>query len=138
LKLGRVFVDTNVLLYMFDPADIRKRTTAISTVRGLGGRIVVSTQVLQEFFWVGTRKLGMAPAVAREVVNELCEDEVISASPSAVSDAIDLSIVSGYSLWDALIIQAAIAGRCEAVLTEDLSHGRVVKGLRIQNPFVIP
>jgi predicted nucleic acid-binding protein len=133
-----VFVDTNVLLYMFDPADDHKRNTAIATVRGLGERMVVSTQVLQEFFWVGTRKLGIVPTTAREAVNELCEGEVVAASSSLVSDAIDLSIVTGFSLWDALIIQAAIAGRCEAVLTEDLSHGRVVKGVRIQNPFVVP
>jgi predicted nucleic acid-binding protein len=136
LRQGRVFVDTNVLLYMFDPADESKRLTALRVVRDLGARVTVSTQVLQEFFWVATRKLGIGAQPSREFVHELCEGEVVSATPVLVADAIDLSIVTGYSLWDSLIIQAAIAGRCEVLLTEDLDHGRVVKGVRIQNPFV--
>ena len=135
MRQGRVFVDTNVLLYMFDPDDEAKRRTAIAAVNGLGGRMVVSTQVLQEFFSVATRKLAMHPPTVREVVRELCDGEVVSATPALVGDAIDLSIVTSYSLWDALILQAAIVGRCEALLTEDLSHGRTVRGVRIENPF---
>lgn len=121
---------------MFDPVDEGKRHTALQVVRDLGSRVTVSAQVLQEFFWVATRKLGINPQPAREFIHELCEGEVMPATSGLVADAIDLSIVTGYSLWDSLIIQAAITGRCETLLTEDLNHGRVVKGVRIANPFV--
>ena len=135
MRQGRVFVDTNVLLYMFDASDEAKRKRAIDTVRGLGGRMVVSAQVLQEFFWVATRKMGLNPSTIREAVRELCEGEVVPSTPALVGDAIDLAIVTNFTLWDALILQAAIVGRCASVLTEDLSHGRTVKGVRIENPF---
>ena len=129
-------MDTNVLLYMFDLADEDKRHRALRVVRELGSRVIVSTQVLQEFFWVATKKLGMHPPMVREIVHELCDGEVVPSTPSLVGDAIDLSIVTGFTLWDSLIIQAAIVARCESVFTEDLSDGRVVKGVRIVNPFV--
>ena len=121
--------------------DIAERTRPIydrakDVIRALGPRRVMSTQVLQEFFWITTKKLGMAPAAAREIILEMNEGEVISTTPSLLSDAVDLTIVTGYTIWDSLIVQAAIASRCEKLLTEDLSHGRAIKGVRIENPFV--
>jgi predicted nucleic acid-binding protein len=43
---------------------------------------------------------------------------------------------AGYSFWDALIIEAALAGGAERLLTEDLQDGQVIDGLRIENPFM--
>jgi len=40
------------------------------------------------------------------------------------------------SLWDAMIIEAARQAGCDRVLTEDLSDGQVVSGVRIENPFM--
>src|SRR5579872_2122470 len=120
---------------MFDPVDVTKRTTATNAIRALGSRMIISTQVLQEFFWIATKKLGMSPTAARDVVSELCESEVVPSTPSLVADAVDLSIVTGYTLWDTLIVQAAIVGRCETLLTEDLSNGQNIKGVRVENPF---
>jgi predicted nucleic acid-binding protein len=39
-------------------------------------------------------------------------------------------------LWDALIIEAAARGGCDRLLTEDLGHGDVIRGVRVVNPFL--
>ena len=39
------------------------------------------------------------------------------------------------SFWDALILEAARLSGADRVLTEDLQHGRIVGGVRIENPF---
>ena len=49
--------------------------------------------------------------------------------------AIDLSRLHSFSFWDALIVRTAAAAGCGLLLTEDLQHGQVVDGVRIENPF---
>lgn len=39
------------------------------------------------------------------------------------------------SFWDALIIAAAQAAGCSHLLTEDLSHGQDLDGVRVVSPF---
>lgn len=39
------------------------------------------------------------------------------------------------SFWDALIVAAALKGGASRILTEDLSPGRSIAGVRIENPF---
>jgi predicted nucleic acid-binding protein len=41
-----------------------------------------------------------------------------------------------YSIWDGLIVAAALDAGCKILYTEDLQHGQVVEGLRIENPFL--
>jgi predicted nucleic acid-binding protein len=39
------------------------------------------------------------------------------------------------SLWDALIVEAALARGCTRLLSEDLQDGRRFGGLVVENPF---
>lgn len=39
------------------------------------------------------------------------------------------------SFWDALIVAAAQAAGCSHLLTEDLSHGQDLDGVRVVSPF---
>jgi len=39
------------------------------------------------------------------------------------------------SFWDALIIAAAKQGGAKTILTEDLNHGQLIEGIRVENPF---
>jgi predicted nucleic acid-binding protein len=41
----------------------------------------------------------------------------------------------GFSFWDSAIIAAALALGCLRVYTEDLTHGQVIEGLTIVDPF---
>jgi predicted nucleic acid-binding protein len=133
----RVFVDTNVLVYADDEDAGAKRERARTVLAELipAGRAVISTQVLQEFFVIATRKLGIAADQARRRVDALARLDVVLVRPDLILDAIDLHRLHQLSFWDALVIRCAAAAGCSRLLSEDLNDGQVVSGVRIENPF---
>lgn len=133
----RRFLDTNVLLYADDLDAGEKRRQARAVVRdALGsGEGVVSTQVLQEFFVNSTRKLGVDPVDARRKVELLARMDLVRIDIAMILAAIDLRRLHSFSFWDALVLQAASVAGCSVLLTEDLQHGQVLAGVRIENPF---
>jgi predicted nucleic acid-binding protein len=136
--MAKVFLDTNFLVYAIDNRDVAKRNTARRLLRNLEpeSSAVISTQVLQEFYVAATRKLGVAPSIARGVVRLLANFEVVTVTPPLVERAIDHSIAHQLSFWDALIMAAAEAGECDVAWTEDWQSGREVAGVRVVNPFL--
>lgn len=135
----RSFFDTDVLVYLFDedaPAKQAKARALVEEEAERGG-LVVSTQVLQEFYVTVTRKLGrpLPGEDALEAARALGVFPVVQIDPEMVYAAADRSLRSQISLWDALILQAARVGGCERVWSEDLQDGQVIDGVRIRNPF---
>ncbi|MCA9515577.1 MAG: PIN domain-containing protein [Myxococcales bacterium] len=132
----RTFIDTNVLVYA-DDASGRKgeqaRTVLSATIRA--GTAVISTQVLQEYYAVATRKRGVDLAFARTNVALYARLDVIGIDAAMVLAAIDLHGRHGLSIWDALIVRAAVVGGCRRLLSEDLNAGQVIEGVRVENPF---
>jgi predicted nucleic acid-binding protein len=55
---------------------------------------------------------------------------------SILVDALRITERYRFSLWDSLIIAAAIAAGCDRLMSEDMSHGQTIEGLAIVNPFV--
>ena len=136
--MTRSFVDTNVLVYRFDEADPGKQQVARDLLRDPEpGSLVLSTQVLQEFYAVATRKLAtpLSEGEATQAIDHLSELPVVGSDATFVRDAIRLSRRAQLSIWDALVVQAAASAQCERILTEDLSHGTVIDGVGVHNPF---
>jgi predicted nucleic acid-binding protein len=133
----RRFLDTSVLLHADDLDAGAKRETAREILaRALASAEgVLSTQVLKDFFAVSTCKLGAEPAVARRKVELLATMDLVQVDLELILAGIDLSRLHAFSLWDGMIVRAASAAGCRVLLTEDLEHGRVVDGVRIENPF---
>lgn len=133
----RVFVDTNVFVYADDADAGGKRDRARSILSELvsAGRAVVSTQVLQEFYVVATRKLSIPPDRARSRIEVLSRLHVVLIRPELVLGAIDLHRLHALSFWDALVLRCASVAGCSRVLSEDLNHGQIIDGVRIENPF---
>lgn len=136
---SRTFFDTNVLVYLFD-ADAPDKQTRAREALGQAierGAVVVSTQVLQEFFVTVTRKLAR-PLPARDAeaaLRRLMELTVVQIDPELILAAAVSSRRDRISFWDSLILAAASAAGCEEVLSEDLQHGQSFGGVRIANPF---
>ena len=133
----RSFIDTNVLVYADSGDEPVRQARALSLLaehrrQGTG---VLSTQVLQEFASVALRKLRLPPALVRDRLGFYARFDVVAASPALIADALDLHALRGVSFYDALIVQAAIAGGCAQLLTEDMQSGAVFGGVRIVNPF---
>jgi predicted nucleic acid-binding protein len=135
----RRFLDTNVLVYLFD-IDAPEKKAAVTGLferEGASGLLILSTQVLQEFYVVVTRKLArpLAPEVAEQAVRDFATWPVRQVTPALILSAIRRSIASRLSFWDALIVETAIDAGATAILTEDLQHGQVIDGVRVVNPF---
>jgi predicted nucleic acid-binding protein len=132
------FVDTNVVVYAFDGGAGDKRTRAVHLVESRSEQLVVSSQVLSEFFWTVTRKLQppLAVAQAREATRQLAALRVVPIDRDLVLSAMDTAASRQLALWDALIVEAAVRGGCDRLFSEDLQHGQEIHGVRIENPFL--
>jgi predicted nucleic acid-binding protein len=136
---GRTFIDSNVLVYSVDEstAEKAKRERAVELLSARPEDLVVSTQVLQEFYVVTTRKLKspLSGEAAARAVRGIAKLAVVGVDVPLVLAAIETSRLARLSLWDALIIEAASRAGCDRVLSEDLNPRQVVRGVRIENPF---
>jgi predicted nucleic acid-binding protein len=133
-----IFVDTNVWVYAVDAADPAKRERALEATAPAPGRdLVVSTQVLTEFYAVVTRKLAVPVMVedAEAMVRQLSVLPVVAVDASLVVSAIAGSREWRISIWDALIIRAAEIAGCPRVLSEDLADGATYGSVVVENPF---
>ena len=136
--MSKVFLDTTVLVYAVDLGHAAKQKRALELLRTLGSgqvRGVVSTLVLQEFYVVATRKLGIEPLMAKGLLHDFSHFELVQVQLTHINDAIDCSVLNQLSFWDALIVVCAEAAKCEQMWTEDLDHGQVIRGVRCENPF---
>lgn len=133
----RSFIDSNVLVYADDLSAGPKRERARALISGamLARTGVLSLQVLQEYFSVATKKLGLPAAAARRRVALVSRLDVVILGVQDVLAAIDLHRLHGFSIWDALVIRAALNAGCRVLYSEDLQDGRRIEGLEIVNPF---
>ena len=131
------FVDTNVLVYLFDGDSPDKQARARELLGEEVENIVLSAQVLGEFYVTVTRKLSnpLGADMARKVVDDLCAFQVRPLHTALVRTAASRCGESKLSYWDALIVETAIDAGAAVLLTEDLQHGQVFNGLRVVNPF---
>jgi predicted nucleic acid-binding protein len=134
---ARTFLDTNVLLYADDIHALAKRDRAESLIKEItdarSGH--VSMQVLLEYFAGATRKLRLSVDFAQERVEEYARFKIVILKPADLLAAIDLHRQHQFSIWDALIIWAALVSNCDTLYSEDLQDGRRIDGLTIVNPF---
>lgn len=135
----RRFVDTNVLVYAYDDAEPAKRSVAVDLLEDLWERRegALSIQVLAEFYvTVSLKWRQRASAIDGRAIVEIYNVwNPFSPVGADVLAAIDLSATHQISYWDALIVVAALRSGAEVLLSEDLNHGQVFEGVRIENPF---
>jgi predicted nucleic acid-binding protein len=135
--MAKVFLDTNILVYSLDQSDAGKQKQCRRLIKSLTAENsgVISTQVMQEFYVAATTKLGADPLLIKDILRSLQRFETVVVSPMLIKDAIDCAIINRISFWDALIVVSAESAHCETLWTEDLNHGQVIRGVRIENPL---
>ncbi len=137
---GLFFLDTNIFVYTFDSTAPEKCQiaqqligNALQTRRG-----VISTQIVQEFLNVASRKftrpmtVSDSQAYLRTVLLPLCQHYP---SNSFYERALLIKAETGYSFYDSLVVTAAIESGCTTLLSEDMQNGQVIRELTIVNPF---
>lgn len=134
----RTFFDTNVLVYCIDTSDSRKQRVALDVVASCGnaGLGILSTQVLIELYKTLVRKQKLSDATAELVILAYSDWTCINSDVGLVHDAITLSIRHKTSIWDAMVISAALRSGAQTLLSEDMQHGQRFDSLTIVNPFL--
>ena len=135
---GKTFVDTNVLIYAHDVDANGKHQIARRILRDLWSERtgVLSLQVLQEFYVNVTKKIAtpLSKNSARLVVDSYAI-WCIETTAAEITSAFRIEDEARISFWDALIVSAAVKSGATRILSEDLSAGQKIAGVRIENPF---
>ena len=133
------FVDTNVLLYAYDPSAGEKHLRARTLIGELGRerRGALSVQVLQEFYVNVVRKIAvpLPPSAARDRIRMLSRWTVHSPLAHDVISGTEISEQHQISLWDAMVVRSASELGCDVLWSEDLDSGQRINGVQIRNPF---
>lgn len=130
-------LDTNILVYSVDHSagprhDLAKRIMREASL----AHCYLPLQAVSEFYVAVTRKSMMPPSAAASVAEALIDlFRTITASAGAVRTALATAAAGRASYWDALLLVTAAEAGCTAILTEDLSNGSVLHGVRVLNPF---
>jgi predicted nucleic acid-binding protein len=132
------FLDTNILLYSIsqDQKERTKRDQAIRLLDADGGAL--SVQVLQEFYVQSTRASrsgALAHGQAEALIECWLRFRVQEMTVAVLKKALEVRARYAFSFWDSSVVAAALESGCDRLYTEDLSHGQVVEGLTIVNPF---
>jgi predicted nucleic acid-binding protein len=130
---AKAFFDTNVVLYLFS-TDTRKANRA-EELLAHGGQI--SVQVLNEVANVARRKLGLSWHEVIEITTQI--EALCSVAPLTVQTharGLQTAERYGLSVYDGMIVAAALLSGCHSLYTEDMQDGQLIDGqLTLRNPF---
>jgi predicted nucleic acid-binding protein len=126
------FFDTNVLLYLLSK-DAAKADRAEALLASGG---VVSVQVLNEFASVASRKLAMTILEIREILSTIRAVCIVNPLDIETHElGLDMAERYGFSIYDGLIVAAAVRAGCAILYTKDLRQGQMIEKLQIRKPF---
>jgi predicted nucleic acid-binding protein len=136
----KFFLDTNIFVYCFDERQPEKKVRSLGLISEAlqTGNGIISTQVIQEFLNVATRKFLVplkpedAQIYLQKVLYPLCH---VFPDLGMYRVALDILRETGYSFYDSLILSGAILGSCSVLYSEDLRAGQQVGSTQIINPF---
>ena len=132
------FLDTNVLVYAYDPGEPRKQQIAQSLVRrAVAGEIVASSQVLGEFAATLLHKLkpSAKPEELMLLLDTLGPIKLVSLDGDAILRAVQAHAQYGIHFYDGMIVAAAERGGCRKIWSEDFNANQEYFGIAVENPF---
>lgn len=139
----KILLDTNVLVYAYDPGDPPRQLQAAGILGDLQlrGSGVLSAQNLAEFFSAVIRpKHGDPP---RLTVEDALEQVQLLSNAFEVYDLTRFTILEAgrgvrehhLAYYDAQIWATAHLNQIPVIFTEDFQHGQVLEGVQFINPF---
>jgi predicted nucleic acid-binding protein len=128
-----VFLDSNVLLYLMSSND--RRADSVESLIADGGTI--SVQVLNEVAHVARRKMHLAWDDVNAILARFRTMlDVVPLTEQVHMHGLRLAERYQLSVYDGMILAAALDAGCDEVLSEDMHDGLRIDGkLTIRNPF---
>ena len=137
----RVFIDSNIVVYMFPKTDPTKQLRARELIKGYSKKnsAVISFQVIQEFINVAIRKYN--DFVEEINLFEFVETILypmwkINPSREFYNKTYEIKLIWKFSFYDILIVAAATEAECSIIYSEDLQHVQKIYTTEIVNPFL--
>ncbi len=131
----KVFLDTNVLAYLYSVDEPEKQERAIKPMNQY--EVITSTQALNEFSHVLIKKWKVSFETVKKAIDEIksyCENTIVDTD--IIKKALDIHGKYGYSYFDSLMLASSVANACKYILTEDMNDGQVIENiLTIKNIF---
>ena len=136
---GKVFIDTNVLLYTeFDDGSDKHRISQKLLLQDiLGAEIFISTQVLNEFYVQASRMGKTVDDIETVLQQYIAKFNIVPLDLNLVKNAWRIKRQYHFSYWDSLIVSASLSSICNVLYTEDLQDGQIIENtLRVINPML--
>ena len=134
MAMADTFLDTNVLVYLFDDdpikADVAEKILEIGAT--------ISVQVLNEFTRTARRKMKRPWSDVHHMLTAIRANCVVTPVSLAVHER-GLAYAERYRLqiFDAMLVAAAVLAGCKTLYSEDMHHGLIIDGLTIRNPYAV-
>ena len=135
MTMTNIALDTNILIYSHDTADLRKQDIARDLILKSP---VVSAQVVSEYINVLRRIMQIPKDKLLALCAKTLENTKIYPINIAVIKMAE-QLVTRYDLqlFDSIIVASSIEAGCEVLYSEDMQHNLLIEQkLRIINPFV--
>ncbi len=133
----RITLDSNVLVYAFDPRDPAKKAAAQQLLwAAQSAGATLTTISLGEFFWVATRKSIASAKIAREKLSDLITLFKVASYDADALEIAAIEVNAGrFSFWDAVMLAAAEQAGCTVCFSEDMADGAKLGNITVRNPF---
>lgn len=132
----KTFLDTNVLIYAYFYDTPEKTVAANRVIQGT--QVYLSTQVLLEFSNITRKKYGKSWQEVSNAIEELTANFNIHVNAqNTILLATQIAERYGFSIFDSLIVAAALEADCIILYSEDLQHQQMIEEkLQVLNPFL--
>ena len=130
-------LDTNVLVYSVDRQAGERHHKSIELIKKMAQcQCILTLQALSEFYSAVTRKNKMPQKDARDQINDwMVLFPVVAADPATLHRAMQAAEDHQFSFWDSMLLETAVRAGVTHFISEDMQHGRLWKGMSIENPY---
>lgn len=134
----KIFIDTNIWIYLFSSSEKEKRNIANDVIKK-NLDIVISTQVLNELVNVMSKKFKLNFDDIQKALDDIITVSTVhTVDLATIKQAIALASKHRYSYFDSLMIASALLQKCNILLSEDMHNNHAIeKILLIKNPFEV-
>jgi predicted nucleic acid-binding protein len=135
---GHSFLDTNILVYAYDPSKPQRQKIAQDLLKGaLTGQFLISVQVLSEFTATLLYKVALRRTAdeVKGILDILAPIRCIAPDSDMVRRAVEAHAAYGIHFYDGMIVAAAERAGSEKIMSEDLNAGQEYFGVTVENPF---
>ena len=134
---GKVFFDSNILIYAYSSDDVSKRN-CVQKLADSHDAITISTQTINEFINVMIKKKKLDYSQVTLAIDEMYKNFAVEIiDQTTIKKAIAIATRYSYSYFDSLMISVALVSNCSILYSEDMHNKHVIENMTNYQPIHI-